>query len=43
MEMKTMITTAGTLQHSRPLLATKEEAKGLDREATQIFKAMKKS
>jgi hypothetical protein len=33
--------TAGTLQHSRPRLATKEEATKLDRKATQIIKAVK--
>jgi hypothetical protein len=39
--MKTKETTAVTLQHSNAHLATKEEAKNLDREATQIIKAMK--
>src|SRR5579864_97427 len=43
MGLMTMVTTAGTLQHSRPRLATKEEAAGLDREATQIIKEMKRS
>jgi hypothetical protein len=43
MGMKTTVTTAGTLQHSRQRLATKEEAVGLDREATQIIKEMKRS
>jgi hypothetical protein len=40
---KTQDTTAVTLQHLRPRLATNEEAVGLDREATQIFKEMKRS
>jgi hypothetical protein len=40
---KTQDTTAVTLQHSRAHLATKEEAMGLDREATQIIKEMKRS
>lgn len=43
MNTKTQGSTATTLQHSRPQLATKEEAKGLDREATLIFKEMKRS
>jgi hypothetical protein len=43
MSTKTQDTTAVTLQHSRPHFATKEEAKDLDREATQIIKEMKRS
>jgi hypothetical protein len=43
MNTKTQGSTATTLQHSSPRLATKEEAKNLDREATQIIKAMKRS
>src|SRR5580700_2493451 len=43
MNAKAYASAATTLQHSRPRLATKEEAKGLDREATQIFKEMKRS
>jgi hypothetical protein len=39
--MKSTERTAGTLQHSRSRLATKEEARNLDREATEIIKAMK--
>jgi hypothetical protein len=38
---KTQDKTPITLQHSMPRFATKEEAKHLDREATQIIKAMK--
>jgi hypothetical protein len=37
--MKTNETAAGTLQHLRTHLATKEEAKSLDREAIQIIEA----
>jgi len=40
-DMKTTETTAGTLHHSRSRLATKEEARNLDREATEIIKTMK--
>lgn len=43
MNAKTHVSTATTLQHSRPHLATKEEAVGLDREATQIIKDMRRS
>jgi len=43
MNRKTEGSTATTLQHSRPHLATKEEAKDLDREAARIFKEMKRS
>jgi hypothetical protein len=42
MRTKTQDTIAVTLQHPRPHMATKEEAMGLDREATQIVKAMKR-
>ena len=41
--MKTAGSTATTLQHSGTRLATKDEAKGLDREATRIIKEMKRS
>jgi hypothetical protein len=40
-DMKTKETTARTLPHSRPRLATKEEARNLDREATEIIRTMK--
>jgi len=43
MNAKAYVSAAPTLQHSRPHLATKDEAKSLDREATQIIKAMKRS
>jgi hypothetical protein len=43
MGMKTMVRNVGTLQHSREHLATKEEAKDLDRDATQIIKEMRRS
>src|SRR5579862_7814120 len=43
MSIKTQDTSARTLQHSSARLATKEEAKSLDQEATQIIKAMKRS
>lgn len=39
--MKKTEPTAGTLQQSRSCLATNEEARNLDREATEIIKTMK--
>ena len=43
MDAKTRDSTAVTLQHSMARFATKEEAKDLDRKATQIIKEMKRS
>jgi hypothetical protein len=40
---KTQNTTAVTLHKSKPYIATTEEAQSLDREATQLIKAMKRS
>jgi hypothetical protein len=43
MSTRTQNTTATTLQQPKTRLATKEEAKDLDREVTQLFKEMKRS
>jgi hypothetical protein len=43
MSTKTQATTAVTLQRSRPHVATKEEARALDHQATQIIKFVRRS